>query len=78
MVRKVALGTLLVGLIGVLLAGAIIRTVDKTENVAEARGVGQGRQKGYEVQQTGWNLSHDTQSKGRGGNGQGGGVLERQ
>jgi len=43
MVRKVVLGTLLVGLIGVLVAGAIISTVDKTENVAEARGLGQGR-----------------------------------
>jgi len=56
MIRKAALGTLLVGLIGVLLAGAIIRTVDKSENVAEARGLGQGRgageQIGYEVQQT--------------------------
>jgi hypothetical protein len=43
MLKKVVLGTLLVGLIGVLVAGAIIRTVDKTDNVAEARGLGQGR-----------------------------------
>ena len=82
MVRKVVLGTLLVGLIGVLVAGAIIRTVDKTENVAEAQGLGQGRgageQRGYEVQQTGWDPSSDTQRKGRGGNSQGDGVLERQ
>jgi hypothetical protein len=68
------LGTLLVGLIGILVAGAIIRTVDKTENVAEARGQGQGRGvgegNGYEEQQTGWNTSSDTERKGRGGNGQ--------
>jgi hypothetical protein len=43
MFKRVVLGTLLIGLIGVLVAGAIIRTVDKTENVAEARGLGQGR-----------------------------------
>ena len=42
MTKKVILGVLLVGLIGVLVAGAIIRTVDKTGNVAEARGQGQG------------------------------------
>ncbi len=80
MVRKIALGTLLMGLIGVLVAGAIISTVDKTENVAEARGAEQGRgaggQRGYEVQQTGWDPSSDTQRKGRGGNSHGDGVLE--
>ena len=43
MLKKVVLGTLLVGLIGVLVAGAVIRTVDKTDNVAEARGLGQGQ-----------------------------------
>ena len=43
MFKRIVLGTLLIGLIGVLVAGAIIRTVDKTENVAEARGLGQGR-----------------------------------
>ncbi|MFC2015637.1 DUF5666 domain-containing protein [Chloroflexota bacterium] len=43
MMRKIVLSTLLVGLIGVLVAGAIIRTVDKTENVAEAQGLGGGR-----------------------------------
>jgi hypothetical protein len=82
MFRKVALGTLLVGLIGVLVAGAIIHMVNKTENVAEARGLGQGRgsgeQAGYEVQQTGWNPGADTQRSGRGGYVQGSGVIERQ
>ena len=43
MLKKVVLGTLLIGLIGVLVAGAVIRTVDKTDNVAEARGLGQGQ-----------------------------------
>jgi hypothetical protein len=56
MVKRVVLGTLLVGLIGILVAGAIIRTVDKTENVAEARGLGRGQGAGVateyaEVQQ---------------------------
>jgi hypothetical protein len=81
MIKKAVLGTLLVGLVGVLVAGAIIYTVDKTGN-AEARGLGQGRgsseQIGYEVQQTAWNATADTQGNGRGGNAQGGGVLERQ
>ncbi len=43
MLKRVLLGALLVGVIGILVAGAIIRTVDKTENVAEARGEGRGR-----------------------------------
>ncbi len=46
MLKKIVLGTLLVGLIGVLVAGAIIRTVDKTGNVAEARGLGHGQSEG--------------------------------
>jgi hypothetical protein len=82
MIRKAAWDTLPVGLIAVLVAGAIIRAVDKTENVAEARGLGQGRgtgeQTGYDVQQTAWNTAADRQRNGRGGLVQGGGVLERQ
>lgn len=81
MLRKAVLSTLLIGLIGVLVAGAIIRTVDKTENVAEARGQGQGRgtgqEVGYAALQTGRNLDADIQSNGRGGNGQGAGTVER-
>ena len=38
MLKKIVLGTLLVGLIGVLVAGGLIRTIDKTAQVAEARG----------------------------------------
>lgn len=68
MVKKVVLGTLLIGLIGILVAGAIIRTVDKTEQVAEGRGQGrgQGRSEVGELVQVG-------QGEGRGGNAQGGG-----
>jgi hypothetical protein len=81
MSRKAILGTLLVGLIGVLVAGAIIYTVDKTEN-AEARALAQGRgnsgQIGYDVQQTAWNTAADTQRNGRSGQVQGDGVVERQ
>jgi hypothetical protein len=65
MVKRILLGTLLVGLIGVLVAGAIIRTVDKTENVAEARGQGYGR--GYEEQSED---AADSPGQGRGGYGQ--------
>jgi hypothetical protein len=41
--KKIVLGTLLAGLIGFLVAGAIIRTVDRAGNVAEASGLGHGR-----------------------------------
>jgi hypothetical protein len=43
MLKKIVLGTLLVGLIGILVIGAVIRTMDKTERVAEASGRGYGR-----------------------------------
>ena len=43
MLKKIVLGTLLIGLIGILVAGAAIRTIDKTGNVAEARGAGHGQ-----------------------------------
>lgn len=43
MLKKILLGTLLVGLIGILVAGAVIRTMDKTALVAEAQGPGYGR-----------------------------------
>ncbi|MCL7453544.1 MAG: hypothetical protein M8467_10915 [Anaerolineae bacterium] len=43
MVKKIVLGGLLVALIGVLAVGAVIRTLDKTGNVAEAQGLGRGR-----------------------------------
>ena len=47
MIKKFVLGTLLVGLIGILVVGAVIRTADKTGHTAEAfaaeAGQGQGR-----------------------------------
>jgi hypothetical protein len=43
MLKKIVLGTLLVGLIGILVAGAVLRTMDNTERVAEASGHGYGR-----------------------------------
>lgn len=42
MLRKIVLGTLLIGLIGILATGAVIRTMDRTERVAEAHGYGHG------------------------------------
>jgi hypothetical protein len=43
MLKKVVLAGLLIALIGVLAVGAVIRTMDKTGSVAEARGLGNGR-----------------------------------
>ncbi|KPL24113.1 MAG: hypothetical protein AMJ93_03090 [Anaerolineae bacterium SM23_84] len=43
MLRKVVLGTVLVGVMGILVTGAIIRTAEKTGSVAEAQGLGRGR-----------------------------------
>jgi len=43
MAKKIILGVLLFGLIGVLVAGGIIRTLDKTGDVALAQGFGQER-----------------------------------
>lgn len=49
MLKKSLLGILLVGFIGVLVVFAIIRTVERTGNVAEARGLGHGRGAGTET-----------------------------
>ena len=82
MFKRIVLGTLLVGLIGVLVAGAIIRTVDKTENVAEARGQGRGRgggeETGYGTGELGQGFGANAQGNGRGGYGQSAGTAERQ
>lgn len=82
MFKKAILGTLLVVVIGALVAGAIIRTVDKTENVAEARGLGQGRgaaqEAGLGEQVANRNMDADTLGSGRGGYGQGAGTAGRQ
>jgi hypothetical protein len=77
MLKKVVLTALLVGLIGILVAGGVIRTLDKTGNVAEARGRGEGL--GYASNDTqGRGQSDLAQSdygrgQGQGGNGGGGG-----
>jgi len=67
MIKRVALGTLLVALIGVLVAGAIIRTIDKTENVAEARGEGRGRSSSEVVGSSDERLGQSRGSQGQGG-----------
>jgi hypothetical protein len=78
MIKRIVLGTLLVGLIGILVAGAIIRTVDKTENVAEARGLEREGETGAHVEgQHGQGFgagafASESQPQGRGGYGQGG------
>ena len=59
MLKKILLGALFVGLIGILVTGAVIRTIDRTELVAEARSNGYGRGQG-----------NDESSRGRGGYGQ--------
>jgi hypothetical protein len=73
MLRKVMLGTVLVGLMGILVAGAIIRTAEKTGNVAEAQGLGRGKS---ELETAGY--SAEGAGQGRGGYGQGAGAAERQ
>lgn len=60
MLKKIAVGTLMAGLIGFLVLGAINRTMDTTGKIAEAQGQAFGRDRAYET------------SNGRGGYGQGG------
>ena len=43
MLKKIIIGILFTGLIGILVAGAVIRTMDKTGRVAEAYSQGYGR-----------------------------------
>jgi hypothetical protein len=43
MIKKFVLGTLLIGLIGILVVGAAIRTADKTGHAAEAYAAGEGQ-----------------------------------
>ena len=69
MLKKVVVGTLLAGLVGILVFGAVKRTVDRTGKVAEAAGLGYGTGRASD------------EAQGRGGNGQGGargGATERQ
>jgi hypothetical protein len=75
MLKKIVLGTLLVGLIGILVVGAVIRTMDKTERVAEASGRGYGRngaEAGTYAAGGSTRLTTGGSGQGRGGFGQGG------
>jgi len=76
MLKKIVLGTLLIGLIGILVAGAVIRTMDKTAPVAEAQGYGRGQGNGeagaYVTGGLGQGSGVSAQPSGRGGYGQSG------
>jgi len=74
MLKKIVLGTLFIGLIGVLVAGAAVRTMDRTALVAEAEGNGHGHDEASEH-------AEGESGQGRGGYGSqgetGGSVAER-
>jgi hypothetical protein len=77
MTKKIVLSILLIGLIGTLVAGGVIRSLDKTEQVAAAQSLGRGNGNGESSESALGN------GQGRGGNGQGGGygqsgTVERQ
>ncbi len=74
MMKKVVLGALLVGLIGVLVVGAIFATT--AENVAEARGQVQGRGVGQGVRDAAPEVALN-QSAADQGNGRRGGYVQR-
>jgi hypothetical protein len=74
MLKKIMVGTLLAGLIGILVFGALNRTLDKTGKVAEAQGPGAGR--GRTLDESNGQLSNGQgrnldQVNGQGGNGRG-------
>jgi hypothetical protein len=80
MLKKLLVGTLLVGLIGILVYGAVIRTADRTSKVAEsAQGQGGGRGRSTEEISNsssnnygrGRSTAQDTQNWGGQGAGQG-------
>jgi len=74
MLKKIVLGTLFIGLIGIMVTGAVVRTMDKTGRVVEARGYGRGNGEAGAYAAGG-------SGQGRGGYGQGNardGVAERQ
>jgi hypothetical protein len=53
-VKKIILGTLLVGLIGVLVVGAVIRTQDKTSSNNESREGSGNQNRGGQVNAADW------------------------
>jgi hypothetical protein len=81
MLKKIILGTLFTGLIGVLVAGAVIRTTNRLDQVGDGSGQGRGRNAQAEVSGEGrqadsngggqGNNQGDSR-QGNGGNGQGG------
>ncbi len=69
MLKRILLGTLFVGLIGLLVAGAVIRTSDRTGRVAEASGRGSAERGAAEHE-----VGASRQGRGyRGGQGEGAG-----
>ena len=52
MLKKVVLGTVFAIFIGALITGAVIRTMDKTEQVAEAEGSGSGNGRNASLENT--------------------------
>ena len=70
MLKKIILGTLFIGLVAVLVIGAINRTVDKSEDTAQAAGRGRGQiQPAQEVKAS----LRDNDYQGAGGQGVRGG-----
>ena len=80
MLKKIVLGTLFVGLISVLVVGAVVRTVDRTEQVAGVHGQGRGggEEASSAVTEVGRGLGTNRQSTGAGGSGLGSGTEGRQ
>jgi hypothetical protein len=72
MLKKVVLGTVFVVFIGALITGAVIRTMDKSEQTAEQVGSGEGRGRNASDEN---NVVVDNQGNGQ-GNGQGKGRSE--
>jgi hypothetical protein len=76
MLKKIVVGTLLVGLIGLLVFGAVNRTMDKTGKEAQAQGQGLGRGRCSEELASGQGDGRDRSIEelgARDGNGQGAG-----
>jgi hypothetical protein len=68
MLKKIILGTLFTGVIGALVAGAVIRTSDRLDQPLDGSGQGRGRNAQAEV---GEGSRGEGRSDGNGGNGQG-------
>lgn len=73
MLKKIVLGTLFIGLIGVLVAGATVRTMDRTSLAAAAEGNGRGHDDASEYAEGESEQGLSGYSQGQ----TGGGVAER-